>query len=99
MTAVAILHETETVDLMTVTIAAQEEKTFRQEAAGRPGPDTRYRAGTRPRFRLTYAISAPAVQAEAAADGWRLPPMGAGTLAPPTMWRSLCTTWRRIPTS
>lgn len=67
--AAAILYETETVELMTVTIAAEEEKTFRQEAAGRPGPDTRYRAATRPRFRLTYAISAPAVQAEAAADG------------------------------
>lgn len=64
-----ILDETETGHLITVTVNCHQEKTYRQETRGRPGPNTRYRSVTRPRLRLTYTVDAAAVSAEAAADG------------------------------
>ena len=65
----AILERTDTSHLVTFAVACEQETAYRQETRGRPGRDTRYRAVTRPRLRLTYTVDAAAVNAEAAADG------------------------------
>ena len=65
----AILERTETTALITCEITVEVEERFRQERRGRPGPQTRYRRVTRPRLKLTFAVDAAAVNAEAASDG------------------------------
>ena len=67
--AQAILDTHHTNRLIKVHIGQTVDETYRQDNPGRPGPATRYRRTTRPRFTLTHTVNDDAVTADAASDG------------------------------
>jgi transposase len=67
--ATAILDTHHTNRFITTQIAQTADETYRQDTPGRPGPATRYRRTTRPRFTLTHTVNHDAVTADAASDG------------------------------
>jgi hypothetical protein len=67
--AAAVLDQHHATRFVTIHIEQIVEESFKQDGAGRPGPATRYKRTTRPRFRLTYRVRDDVVLADAASDG------------------------------
>jgi transposase len=67
--AQTILDHQHTNRFIKVHIGQTVDESFRQDNPGRPGPTTRYRRTTRPRFTLTHTVNDNAVTADAASDG------------------------------
>src|SRR5262249_35584416 len=67
--AAAVLDTHHTNRFITVQIGQTVDETYRQDNPGRPGPATRYRRATRPRFTLTHTVHHDPVTADAASDG------------------------------
>ncbi|MGI8808860.1 MAG: IS1634 family transposase [Acidimicrobiales bacterium] len=54
-------------------VVEEVDKTYRAEHPGTPGPNTKFRQSTRPRFRLTWKLRNHVVRDDAASDGcWPL---------------------------
>jgi len=52
-----------------VTLRAVEQHSFRQERRGRPGPDTKYRRGTKQRWQITWQVDEEAIAYDHRSDG------------------------------
>lgn len=71
--AKAALEEHDAARYFEIWVLEEVEKTYVAEHRGTPGPETRFRQSTKPRFRLTWNARHHVVKAEAASDGcWPL---------------------------
>jgi hypothetical protein len=68
-TADAILAGTDCARYFDLTVTETRDKTYTAEHRGNPGPDTRFRQTTRPRFTITWRLRHHVIRDEAASDG------------------------------
>jgi len=71
--ALSVLDDHDTTRYFEILIVEELDKTYTATHRGTPGPDTRFRQHTRPRFRLNWKLKPHVIRDDAASDGcWPL---------------------------